>query len=333
MATQKIYSRKLYSQITVATILMVAAFIISIGVGKYPISLQEIFNIILGNEVRDMTSNVFYTLRLPRTMMVLLAGVGLSVSGSVYQTIFKNPLATPDIIGVSSGANLGAAIAIVFFAGSTISITAFAFLGGLCAVFIALTLTKLCKNRSISTFVLAGIVVSSLAQGFIMFLKYIADPERELAAIEFWTMGSFASITGNKLISILPYFTIGILVLFLLRWQINVLSLSDEEAKSLGVKVNTIRVIVIIAATLVVASIVSVTGFISFIGLIGPHIARMLTKKNDFNTTILSALVGAIILLVADILARSIASSEIPISILTTFIGSPFLAYLMSRLK
>ncbi len=166
-----------------------------------------------------------------------------------------------------------------------------------------------------------------------MFLKYIADPERELAAIEFWTMGSFASITNNKLISILPYFTIGILVLFFLRWQINVLSLSDEEARSLGVKVDTIRIIIIIAATLVVASIVSVTGFISFIGLIGPHIARMLTKKNDFSTTILSALIGAIILLIADTLARSIASSEIPISILTTLLIPPILAYLMSRLK
>ncbi|MDR7871512.1 MAG: iron ABC transporter permease [Tissierellaceae bacterium] len=333
METKKIYSRKLYSQITVATILMVAAFIISIGVGRYPISVREICNIILGNDVREMTRNVFYALRLPRSIMVLLAGVGLSVSGSVYQTIFKNPLATPDIIGVSSGANLGAAVSIIFFGGSTISITAFAFLGGLGAVFIALALTKISKNRNISTFVLAGISVGSLTQGFIMFLKYIADPERELAAIEFWTMGSFASITSNKVFSILPYFTIGIFVLFFLRWQINVLSLSDEEAKSLGVKVDIIRIIIIIAATLVVASIVSVTGFISFIGLIGPHIARMVTKKNDYNTTILSALVGAIILLVADTLARSMASSEIPISILTTFIGSPFLAYLMSRLK
>lgn len=326
-------NNKFYLQMIVATSLMFIAFIISIGVGRYPISPKEIMDIITRREVVHMTRRVFFTLRLPRTIMVVIAGVGLSVSGSVYQTIFKNPLATPDIIGVSSGANLGAAVAISFYAGSTLTIAAFAFLGGLGAVFIALGLTRISKNKSITTFVLAGIVIGSTAQGLIMLLKYMADPERQLAAIEYWSMGSFAGITGEKLLSILPYFIIGITGLFLLKWQINILSLSDEEGRSLGIRVGLIRVVVIICATLVVGSIVSVTGLISFIGLIGPHIARMLTKKNDFNTTILSGIIGAIILLVADTLARSISSSEIPISILTTFVGAPFLGYLMSRLK
>lgn len=330
---EKKFNNKFYIQIIVAATLMGAAFVISIGVGRYPISVKEIIDIIMGKEVAEMTRRVFFSLRLPRTIMVLLAGVGLSISGSVYQTIFKNPLATPDIIGVSSGANLGAAIAISFFAGSTLSIAAFAFLGGLGAVFVALALTRISNNKGITTFVLAGIVIGSTAQGLIMLLKYLADPERQLAAIEYWAMGSFAGVTGEKLIAILPYFVIGIIGLFLLKWQINILSLSDEEGKSLGVRVGLIRVAVIISATLVVASIVSITGLISFIGLIGPHIARMLTKKNDFNTTILSGIIGAIILLVADTLARSISSSEVPISILTTFIGAPFLAYLMSRLQ
>lgn len=330
---EKKFNNKFYIQIIVAATLMGAAFVISIGVGRYPISVKEIIDIIMGKEVAEMTRRVFFSLRLPRTIMVLLAGVGLSISGSVYQTIFKNPLATPDIIGVSSGANLGAAIAISFFAGSTLSIAAFAFLGGLGAVFVALALTRISNNKGITTFVLAGIVIGSTAQGLIMLLKYLADPERQLAAIEYWAMGSFAGVTGEKLIAILPYFVIGIIGLFLLKWQINILSLSDEEGKSLGVRVGLIRVAVIISATLVVASIVSITGLISFIGLIGPHIARMLTKKNDFNTTILSGIIGAIILLIADTLARSISSSEIPISILTTFIGAPFLAYLMSRLQ
>lgn len=326
-------NNKFYLQMIVATSLMFIAFIISIGVGRYPISPKEIMDIMTRREVVHMTRRVFFTLRLPRTIMVVIAGVGLSVSGSVYQTIFKNPLATPDIIGVSSGANLGAAVAISFYAGSTLTIAAFAFLGGLGAVFIALGLTRISKNKSITTFVLAGIVIGSTAQGLIMLLKYMADPERQLAAIEYWSMGSFAGITGEKLLSIFPYFIIGITGLFLLKWQINILSLSDEEGRSLGIRVGLIRVVVIICATLVVGSIVSVTGLISFIGLIGPHIARMLTKKNDFNTTILSGIIGAIILLVADTLARSISSSEIPISILTTFVGAPFLGYLMSRLK
>jgi iron complex transport system permease protein len=149
--------------------------------------------------------------------------------------------------------------------------------------------------------------------------------------MEFWAMGSFAGITEDKVISIIPYFMIGITILVLLRWKINILSLNDDEGKSLGISVEMIRFVVIMAATLVVASIVSVTGLIAFIGLIAPHIGRMITKKNDFYTTIFSGLIGGIILVIADCLARSLSSSEIPISILTTFIGAPFLAYLMSR--
>ncbi len=317
---------------TIAAIILVAAFVTSIGVGKYPISINHIFRIIMGREVDAMTKNVFYTLRLSRTIMALIAGIGLSVSGSVYQTVFKNPLATPDIIGVSSGANLGAAVAISFLAGGTTTIAISAFLGGIIAVFMALFLTRVSKNKGISTFVLAGIVIGSLSQGLIMMIKFFADPERQLAAIEFWSMGSFASITSDKLISILPFFIVGITGLVLLRWQINILSLSDEEGKSLGVRVGVVRVAIMICATLVVASIVSITGLITFIGLVAPHLARMILKKNNTSTMILSGLIGASILLIADTLARSIGSSEIPISILTTFIGAPFLAYLMSRM-
>src|SRR5699024_4576865 len=270
-------------------------------------------------------------LRLPRTIMAIIAGIGLSMAGSIYQTIFKNPLATPDIIGVSSGANLGAAVAIVYLSGGTSTIASSAFVGGTIAVFTAVGLTNISKHKGISTFVLAGIVISSIAEGLIMMLKFFADPERQLAAIEFWSMGSFAGITESKLLSIIPYFLIGVTLLILLRWQVNILSLNDDEVKSLGIPVGLTRFLVIIAATLVVASIVCVTGLIAFIGLIAPHIGRMITKRNDFYTTIFSGVIGGIILIVADCLARSIASSEIPISILTTFIGAPFLAYLMTR--
>lgn len=335
MMKEELHSRKsnrYFIYYIVATILLVAAFVTSIGVGKYPISLNNMVDILLNRPVDSLTRDVFYTLRLSRTIMAMVAGIGLAVSGSVYQTVFKNPLATPDIIGVSSGANLGAAIAISFLAGGTVTIAISAFLGGIIAVSMALFLTRISKNKGISTFVLAGIVIGSLSQGLIMMIKFFADPERQLAAIEFWSMGSFASITSDKLISILPFFIVGIIGLILLRWQINILSLSDEEGRSLGVQVGIARVAVMICATLVVASIVSVTGLITFIGLVAPHLARMIIKKNDTGTMILSGLIGAILLLVADTLARSVASSEIPISILTTFIGAPFLAYLMSRM-
>ena len=188
----------------VASFLLGAAFIISISIGRYPLSIEEILDIIFRKEIGTMGENIFFTLRLPRTIMVLIAGLGLSMAGSVYQTIFKNPLATPDLIGVSSGANLGAAIAISFFAGSRFSIAIFAFLGGIAAVFIALALTRISKDRGITTFVLAGIVIGSIAQGMIMLIKFLLI----LKAIGYnriLVYGEFADITRDKVITTLPF--------------------------------------------------------------------------------------------------------------------------------
>ncbi|HHY78140.1 MAG TPA: iron ABC transporter permease [Clostridiales bacterium] len=328
--TQGLQDRE-YGKYVIIAVLFVAIIFLSIVTGKYPITLRDILNIVTGGEINDTAKTVFYTLRLPRTIMVIIAGIGLSVSGSVYQIIFKNPLASPDIIGVASGANLGAAIAIVFFSGDTLTIAMSAFLGGVAAVFAALNLTKIAKDKGVIAFVLSGLVIGSIAQGIIMLMKYVADPEKELAAMEFWAMGSFASVTDSKVVAMFPLFLIGIVGIVLLRWQINILSLNDEEAKSLGVKVELTRWAVIICSTMIVASIICITGLISFIGLIAPHIARIIRKRNDFTAVILSGFIGAIILTVADCLVRSISVSELPISILTTFIGAPFLAYLMSR--
>ena len=323
--------KRSFLQFFLAILILCTVSIISIGVGRYPISIEDIRKIIFNVDVDTTVRMVFFGLRLPRIIMAIIAGIGLSMAGSVYQTIFKNPLATPDIIGVSSGANLGAAVAIIYLSGGTRTIAVAAFIGGIIAVFTAIALTRLSNYKGISTFVLSGIVIGSITEGLIMMLKFFSDPERQLAAMEFWAMGSFAGITEDKVISIITYFIIGITILILLRWQINILSLNDDEGKSLGIPVEVIRFVVILAATLIVASIVSVTGLIAFIGLIAPHIGRMITKRNDFYTTIFSGLIGGIILIVADCLARSLSSSEIPISILTTFIGAPFLAYLMSR--
>lgn len=316
-------------QFIIGLMILGIAFILSITVGRYHISIEDFGKILLGRQVDATIKMVFFHLRLPRTIMVILGGMGLGIAGSIYQMIFKNPLATPDIMGVSSGANLGAAIAIIFFTGGSFVLGFTAFLGGLLAVFTAIGLTNLSRDKGISSIVLAGIVITSMAQGIIMMLKYFADPEMQLAAIEFWSMGSFAGITLDKLLAVLPFFILGIIILFLLRWQINILSLSDDEGRSLGVNVTVIRTFAIIGSTLVVASIVSVTGLITFIGLMAPHIGRIIRKKNDFNTGIFSGIIGAIILIIADSLARSISSSEIPISILTTFIGAPYLAYLI----
>lgn len=313
----------------IATVMLI--FIISLTIGNYPITIPEIINILTGKEAEPMSEKVFLQLRLPRVVMALLAGIGLSMAGSIYQTIFKNALAAPDLIGVSSGANAGAAIAIVCFHGGILASILSSFIGGLIAVIAVLGLTSLIKQRSASTYILAGIAMKAISDSVIMTMKYFADPEQQLASIDYWTMGSFSNITLSKLQWVLPIFLIGFIGIIILRWQINLLALDDDEAKMLGVRVGLIRCFVLLNSTLLVASTVCVTGVISFIGLISPHISRMLLKKSDFSTCILSGIIGAIILIFADCLARSLGSSDIPISILTSAIGVPFLVYLLYK--
>ena len=310
---------------------IVLTFLASVCIGNYAISLPEIGAILTGGEVNAMTRNVFFTLRLPRACMGLMAGAGLGVAGSVYQMIFKNPLASPDIIGVSSGANLGAAVAIVSVGTGVGGIAAGAFAGGLVAVAFVMLLVRATRANTTATYVLAGIVISAVAKSVIMLLKYYADSESNLAAIEYWTMGSFAGVTAGKVFSVLPFWLIGFAGLFLLRRQVGLLSLNEEECRMLGVRLHQVRLAVLTLSTLLVASIVSITGLISFIGLIAPHIARMMIKRENTDTMVLSSMVGGAVLLVAYILARSLYAGGLPISILTTVIGVPVLVYFMCK--
>ena len=310
-----------------------AAFIASICIGNFPITVKEIIAILTGGEVSTMTRNVFFTLRLPRACMGLMAGAGLGVAGSVYQMIFRNPLASPDIIGVSSGANLGAAIAIVSVGIGIGGIAIGAFAGGLLAVGFVMLLVRATRANTTATYVLAGIVISAVAKSAIMLLKYYADSESNLAAIEYWTMGSFAGVTASKVLSVLPFWLIGFAGLFLLRRQVGLLSLNEEECRMLGVRLHRLRLAVLSLSTLLVASIVSITGLISFIGLIAPHISRMMIKRENTDTMVLAAMVGGAVMLIADILARSLYAGGLPISILTAIIGVPGLVYFMCKRK
>lgn len=314
----------------VITAAVITAAVISVCVGKYTITTADIQAILKGEQVQEMTRKVFTTLRLPRTVMALIAGVGLGIAGSVYQIIFKNPLASPDIIGIAGGANLGAAVAIVSVSTSgMIAIAAGAFWGGLIAVVCVMLLVKATRSRSTSTYVLAGIVINAISKAVIMALKYFADPENELAAMEYWEMGTFGNTTLSKLLSILPMFLIGLAGILLLRRQIELMSLSDNECRALGVRLRPVRAAVLELSTLMVGSIISVTGLISFAGLIAPHTARLMLRRNDSTTIIMSGLVGAFVVLTADILARVLYSAELPISILTTVIGVPILIYFL----
>lgn len=305
--------------------LILAEGILSLLVGKYPLTIQLLLN---GD---SQAMQVFLTLRLPRTCMALLGGFALGVTGRIYQMIFHNPLASPDIIGVSSGASAGAGFAILFFSSSAISVTLSAFMGGFIAVLLTLLLSSFARGKGDSSIVLAGIAVHSLAQTILMILKLTADPEKELASIEYWIMGSLNGLTLSKLPAITMICVITLTILFFLYRQIVMLTVEEDEAKMLGVPVKQMRFLILILATLVVASVISVTGLISFIGLLAPHIALIITRNNRITTLWLSGMIGSILLCTADILARSVATSELPISIFTSLLGAPFLLYLMMR--
>ena len=304
--------------------MVVALAVVSLFVGKYPLSVEKL---LAGDE---MQWRVFLTLRCSRTVVGVIGGFALGVAGFVYQTVFRNPLASPDIIGVSSGASAGAAAGILFLSGAA-SVTVAAFAGALLAVVLALALSALDRSGRSSTIVLAGIAVHSLAQTALMCLKLTADPERELASIEYWIMGSLNGISVYSIGGNLLLCGICLAVLFILHRQVILLSAEEGEARMLGVSVSRLRLGVLLVATLIVASVVSLTGLVSFVGLLAPHGARLLTKNNRIGTMLLSGLLGGVLLCGADILARCVAATELPVSIFTSCLGAPFLIFLIVR--
>ena len=312
---------KYYCIVGGAVLLVLAAA--SLLAGKYPLSLMGLFS---GDA---MQWQVFLTLRCSRTVVGVIGGFAQGIAGFVYQTVFRNPLASPDIIGVSSGASAGAAAGILFLSG-TVAVTASAFVGALLAVVLALGLSGLDRSGKNSTIILAGIAVHCLAQTVLMSLKLTADPERELAAIEYWIMGSLSGISIYSIGGNLILCVICVAVLFVLHRQVILLSAEEGEARMLGVNVSVLRLVILLVATLAVASVVSLTGLISFVGLLAPHGARLLTKNNRSGTMLLSGLLGGIVLCGADILTRC-AATELPVSIFTSLLGAPFLIWLIVR--
>lgn len=319
------YRNKIILLSAIQVLLLLAVLVWSVITGQYPLTLKGLLS---GDTMSIM---VFKRLRLPRALMGVIGGFGLSISGYIYQLIFKNPLASPDIVGVSSGASAGAALAIVAVSASVPVISISAFIGAVTALIITLLTAYLVPGRNSYTIVLAGIAIHSVAQTILMFLKLAADPEKQLASIEYWIMGSLNGISRDSLA--IPFLTTltGFIIMAMLYRQVLILSTSEEEAVSLGVNVAILRFIILMLATLIVSSIICVTGLISFIGLIAPHIARLLTKRNDIFTYITSGLTGAILLTLADILARSVSTSELPVSIFTSLLGAPLLIILLIR--
>ena len=298
-----------------AALCVFMAFGAALALGRYPITPAAL----LAGDA--MAVRTFTVLRLPRAVMALVGGFGLGAAGFVYQTVFRNPLASPDIIGVSSGASVGAAFAILFVSSGALSTTVCAFAGGLAAVFLSLGLAAAAPGRSKMSLVLAGIAVHALAP----------DPEKELASIEYWIMGSLAAVTRSRVWFPVPVVLVCCAAIFALHRQALLLSIEEGEARLLGVRVGAMRLLLLMLATMTVAAVVSVTGLISFVGLLAPHSARLLAGHNRRSACLLSGLLGSALLLAADTLAKTAASTELPVSIFTSLLGVPFLLYLILR--
>lgn len=309
---------------------------LALCIGRYMIGPNEVMDVlsqqILGSnqQVPDMNISVVWNVRLPRILLALLVGAGLAVSGAAFQGLFSNPLATPDTLGVAAGASFGAALGILF-SDNMFMIQLFSVVFGIIAVALTYSISKIKGRSTILMVVLGGMVTSAFFQALISLIKYVADPETKLPAITYWLMGSMASVSYQTLLYGAPLIIIGTVVLYLLRWRLNILALSEDEARTMGYNLQRMRWLVILACTAVTASAVSMCGQIGWIGLLIPHITRMLVGTNNQKVIPVSISLGACYMVIIDTLARSATSAEIPLSILTALIGAPFFAYLLRK--
>lgn len=317
-------------------ILFIVLVFVSFLLGRYSIPPKELVCIVLSKVFpiqQFWTSGmetILFKVRLPRILLACLVGCCLSAAGASYQGIFQNPMAAPDILGASSGAAFGAALAILLNAGrGVISLSAFAF-SLLTVVLVTLVSSRTGGNR-IMGLVLSGIMISSLFSAGTSFIKLVADPNNQLPEITYWLMGSLAGVKMKHVFFAVIPMVIGLIPLLLLRWRMNVLTMGDEEAKSIGINVNVLRFIIIIASTLITAASVSVSGIIGWIGLVIPHLARRLVGNNYVSLLPASMIMGAIFLLIVDDVSRNLLATEIPLGILTAVVGAPFFFYLITR--
>lgn len=315
--------------------LPIVLFFASFLLGRYPISPVDVVKTILCPifpqlEVSQTLTTIVYEIRLPRIIGALVVGASLAMAGAAFQSIFKNPLVSSDLLGVSNGAGFGAALAILI-SGANIITQIFAFIFGLISVSFTYLISRTYKAGGILVLVLSGVAISAFFNALISAIKFIADPDDKLPEIVYWLMGSLASITIDKILMIAIPVIIGAVILLALRWHMNLLAMGDEEAQSLGLNPSRVRLLIIAGCTLLTSAAVSISGIIGWVGLIIPHMARMIVGPDNKILIPASLSLGASFLLLVDNISRAVISIEIPIGILTAIIGVPIFLYLLKR--
>ena len=317
--------------------IVVLVLLVSLSVGRYQIPFSKTLGILFSRVFSgidqtwtNLESSVVWSFRLPRSLCAIMVGAALALSGAAYQSIFKNPMCSPDLLGVSSGACVGAASAILLGIGS-VGIQTFAFVGGIAAVFITVLIPRLMRRSSTTILILAGVVVSSFMSSVLSYLKFIADADTQLAEITYWTMGSFADVKYSVMLPVLPTVLIPMALILLMRYRLNVLSLGDSEARTLGIDLRLTRGIFILCATLITAGCVCMCGTVGWVGLVIPHTARLLVGADNKKMLPISMLFGSIFMLLIDILCRTLTAQELRLGIFTGLVGAPFFVFILVR--
>ncbi len=315
---------------------LLALFLLSFVVGRYGVPLGQVVRILLSGVLpleQTWTDNMaiaVLNVRLPRILLACLVGCGLSAAGTGYQTVFQNPMAAPDILGASSGACFGAALAILT-GRSAVMITVFAFLASLLSVALVYLVGNHTRGNRVVNLLLAGIMVGSLFSACTSYIKLVADPTNQLPQITYWLMGSLSGTRMGTVRFAAVCMAVGLVPLLLLRWRMNLLTLSPDEARAMGVHTDRLRLAVILSSTVLTAAAVSVSGMIGWVGLVIPHLSRRIVGSDCRRLMPMACLFGAAFLLLVDNMARCLTATEIPIGILTAFVGAPFFIYLMVR--
>lgn len=316
--------------------LPIAAFLLSLHLGRYYIAPDTVIQIVasailpIGRNWPDAAETVIFDIRLPRAALALSVGASLAVSGAAFQGMFRNPLVSSQILGVAAGSGFGAALAILV-SGDPVLIQLSAFLFGVTAVAMAYAIGRVHRSSPVLMLVLSGVIVTAFFSALISLITYVADPYSKLPTIVFWLMGSLSRASNEDVLMAIPLMIIGIVGLLLVRWRLNILSMGDDEARALGVNTEHLKVLVVVCATLVSASAVSVSGMVGWVGLVIPHVGRMIVGPDHRILMPASLALGATYLLLVDSIARTVTSGEIPLGILTATLGAPFFAYLLRR--